>query len=71
MNVVLLGVTIFVIQFFSRKYEIRNWPQLIIKGVLVGVLCTVVFIGAYIRTDGAQNILNRVKALVKKKTEFA
>lgn len=71
MNVVLLGVTIFVIQFFSRNYEIRNWPQLIIKGVLVGVLCTVVFIGAYIRTDGAQNILNRVKALVKKKTEFA
>ncbi len=67
MNVVLLGVTIAVIYFFSSRISVENWPQLIIKGAAVGILCTLIFIGAYIKTDGAQNILKKVRSLLKSK----
>ena len=52
------------IYFFSRNIRPESWPQLIIKGAVIGIICTLVFLLFYIRTDGAQNIIKRVKRML-------
>ena len=64
-NFVLIIAISGTIYFFSRKINPANWFELIIKGVIVGLICTSVFVLAYIRTDGAQNIIKRVKKMLK------
>lgn len=51
--------------YFSRNITVENWVTLFIKGVVIGAICTIVFIGVYIKTDGAQSIIRRAKKILK------
>ena len=53
------------IYYFSRSIKPENWFELIVKGTAIGIICTLVFFIAYIRTDGAQNIIKRAKEMLK------
>ena len=53
------------IYFFSRHFRPENWFELILKCLIIGAICVFVFIFAYIKTDGAQNIIKRVKRMLK------
>ena len=65
-NLLLVLLVITVMYSVSRNFVPENWIQLIIKGGIIGVICTAIFMGAYIRTPGAQNIISKVKGLLKR-----
>ena len=65
-NLLLVLLVITVMYSVSRNFVPENWIQLIIKGGIIGVICTTIFMGAYIRTPGAQNIISKVKGLLKR-----
>ncbi|MBE5837299.1 lipopolysaccharide biosynthesis protein [Butyrivibrio sp.] len=63
-NFILVLVVILVLHLISRNFVPGNWFELIIKGGIIGVICTIIFMGAYIRTPGAQNIIVKIKSLL-------
>ncbi len=54
------------IYYFSSKFIPTNWFEIILKMVVIGSISTAVFLLAYIRTDGAQNIIKKVKQVISK-----
>ncbi len=63
-NFILVLCVILLMYIISHKYVPENWFELIIKGGIIGVICTIIFMGVYIRTPGAQNIINKIKGLL-------
>lgn len=62
-NLVLVVVTIGVISIISRKIEITGWSLLLVKGSGIGVICTIIFGGAYARSEGCCMIMNKFRGL--------
>ncbi|WP_026518080.1 oligosaccharide flippase family protein [Butyrivibrio sp. MC2021] len=65
-NLALATVVIAVVGTVSSRFYVSSWGELIIKGAIIGVVCTIVFVGAYYKTEGAQNLIRKVKELVKR-----
>lgn len=66
-NVVLCVASIAVLKFVTNWIVVNGVVMLILKGVIVGIFSFVFFIGFYFNSDGAQNILNKVKQIIKLK----
>lgn len=66
-NILLVVGTIVVITFFSKGFIVNSWFSLIIKGVIIGIICCIVYLIAYSRTEGFQIILSKVKGICKRK----
>ena len=64
----LLSVTVTaIIHFVAERFAVNTWYMLIIKGILVGGICLVIFVSVYFKTEGAQNIIRKAKALIQKR----
>ncbi len=63
-NIMLVIVTMIMLSLIFRNVEVDGWFMLIVKGGCVGLVSTVVFFGAYARTDGFQMIIQKVEAIV-------
>lgn len=48
---------------FSRNIHPENWGILIIKSLIIGSICMTIYLLAYYRTEGAQNIVRKVKSI--------
>jgi O-antigen/teichoic acid export membrane protein len=53
------------IYYYSRSIQPSNWLELILKGSVIGIITTIVFLVAYSRTDGAKDIVLRAKRMLK------
>jgi O-antigen/teichoic acid export membrane protein len=65
-NIVLVLAVIMIMHTFSKNFVPENWLELFLKGGIIGVICTLIFMSIYIRTPGAQNIILKVKGLMKR-----
>lgn len=68
-NLILVILVLFGMNVVSKRFIPENWFELIVKGGIVGIICTFIFMLAYIRTPGAQNIIAKVRGLLKSKQE--
>ena len=66
-NVVLVILTILLLYHTLGKWEAQNWLQLIAKGAVIGIICCLVFVAAYCRTEGFRMICNKLKGFLGKK----
>lgn len=48
----------------TSKIAVNNWGILIIKAFVIGIVCCVVFLCAYARTDGFQILMRKAKQLL-------
>ncbi len=65
-NLLLSVAVIAVVGAVSSRFYVDNWGGLILKGAVIGVVCTIIFVGAYYRTEGAQNLIRKVRGFIKK-----
>ena len=65
-NVLLCAFSIICIGFIVSRIQVNGWQGLIIKGVISGILSFVIFMGIYYKTDGAQNIIKKIKRKYQK-----
>ena len=65
-NAVLSAAVTAVVYLIAVRFPVNTWYMLIAQGVVVGLVCAVIFIAVYFRTEGAQNIFQKVKALLQK-----
>jgi len=61
-NFLLVIISVIAINFIGSFITIDNWIVLIIKGIIVGIVCLVIFLMAYAKTEGFQMIVNKVKS---------
>lgn len=54
-----------ILYYFTKNIQPSNWLELIVKGTLIGIICMVFFFLIYFKTDGAQNVLLRIKRIIK------
>ncbi len=66
-NVILTIAVIFGGSLLTSMFTINNWLMLIVKGIIVAVTCSLIFILIYIRTEGAQNIIKKVRSIIQGK----
>ena len=66
-NALLMMAAIGVLWVFLAGVQVQNWLQLIGKGVVIGGICSVVFLAAYGKTEGTQLIIKKCKSMVGKK----
>ena len=64
-NAVLVVVTIGILSQLFRNIEVDGWLMLIIKGGSIGLICTVVFGGAYAHTEGFRMIIKKADSITK------
>lgn len=65
-NALLILVLVLVIGRVSVFFSIDNWGALILKGILVGGCCCIVFLAVYSRTEGFQIIWEKAKEILAK-----
>lgn len=65
-NVMLVAVTVVTLTYFSKMYIVSGWIPLIIKGVIIGIICCIVYMGIYSRTEGFRIILDKAKKILKR-----
>lgn len=65
-NAMLSIVVTSAIYLVAQKFYVDTWQALIVKGIIVGTTCSVVFVLVYIRTEGAQNIIRKIKSIYQK-----
>lgn len=65
LNLLLVVVTIGVLSYLSRRFQVDSWLLLIAKGGGVGVICTLIFGGAYARSKGFLMLMNQLKVLCR------
>lgn len=66
LNVFLVCITVIVLSKGFAFLKVYSWYTLIIKGIIIGSCCSVIFILAYCRTQGFQLIINKVRAILKR-----
>jgi O-antigen/teichoic acid export membrane protein len=66
-NLLLSAAVILVVGVVASRFYVDSWGTFIIKAAIVGIICTAVFVGVYYKTEGAQNLIRKVKELVRKK----
>ena len=65
-NILLITLSIILGGLISRKFTPQNWTMLIIKAIIIGSICTILFVAAYFKTEGAQILINKVKSYIYK-----
>lgn len=65
-NLLLVLLTVGGLGFAWSFYEVDGWYRLIVKGIVTGLVCCAVFLGAYARSEGFQIIRKKAKAMLKK-----
>lgn len=65
-NICLVAATIFLMNLLTKSMVVNSWPSLILKGVVIGIGCVVIFCGVYSRTEGFRIILNKIKTILKR-----
>ena len=68
-NFALVLIILMGLIFVSSRFVPQDWGQMFIKAGIVGLFCTITFIGIYIRTPGAKRILNKMRCFVNIKRE--
>lgn len=66
-NTLLMIATIGVLWLLLSGVQTQNWLQLIGKGVVIGGICSVVFLVAYGKTEGTQLIVKKCKSMLGRK----
>ena len=66
-NALLMIATIGVLWLLLSGVQTQNWLQLIGKGVVIGGICSVVFLVAYGKTEGTQLIVKKCKSMLGRK----
>ena len=65
-NTALTAITIILGGMVAKKFTPQNWMMLIIKAIIVGSICTILFVAAYFKTEGAQTLISKVKSYIYK-----
>lgn len=65
-NFLIVFAVVFLLSFVSSGIAVNSWGMLIAKGIVIGCICTVVFLLTYMKTEGFQLILNKVKSFIHK-----
>ncbi len=65
-NIMLTVITITVGKMICDKVIPQNWTMLIIKAILIGVVNIILYMAAYYKTDGAQNLIKKVRTYICK-----
>jgi O-antigen/teichoic acid export membrane protein len=65
-NMILVIVTIIALSLLFYHVEVDGWLMLVVKGGCIGLISTVVFFGAYARTEGFRMILKKAESIVMK-----
>ena len=60
-NVLLCLVAIVSIGFIVSGMKVTGWVSFGVKGVIVGALSFLIFMGIYFKTEGAQNIIKKIR----------
>lgn len=55
-----------IIYLIAVRFPVNTWYELIVKGIAVGTICSIIFVLAYFKTEGAQNIIQKIKSLLQK-----
>ncbi|MBQ9118861.1 MAG: hypothetical protein IJY09_02250 [Lachnospiraceae bacterium] len=66
-NLCLVALSVYGLSFVSKEFVATNWGTLIIKGVIIGGICGVIFMLAYCRTEGFRIIWRKAKAVLLRK----
>ena len=66
-NCGLVACTIAVLSYLTKGIVVDSVFIFVVKAVIVGIACCVVFILAYCRTDGFRMITDKAKAIIKKR----
>ncbi|WP_197029546.1 lipopolysaccharide biosynthesis protein [Butyrivibrio sp. AE3004] len=65
-NIFLTIAAIFFGKLICDNFKPNNWTMLIIKAILIGAINIIIYIAAYYRTDGAQNLIKKAKTYIWK-----
>lgn len=65
LNALLCVAAILLLREATKGIVVSSWMGFIIKAAIVGICSAVLFMGIYFRTEGAQNIIIKVKSKVK------
>lgn len=68
-NVILVADTIVILSMLFDKIKVIGWGMLIVKGSIIGLICTCVFMGAYARTEGVHVIFQKISSVLSKGTK--
>lgn len=66
-NLGLVALTILLLRYITRGIVVDSWFMLVVKGAIVGGLCVVIFVAAYIRSEGFKIIRSKAVHILKKK----
>ncbi len=66
-NAVLCAIVAAGVGFAGRIIAPSGWVTFFFKGIAVGVVSTAIFVGAYYKTEGAQNMIKKAKSLLFKR----
>ncbi len=65
-NLILVATTIFAVSFICEKLPVTGWGTLIIKGAVIGVICGIIFMVAYCRTEGFRIIWRKAMSVLRR-----
>ncbi len=65
-NVLLVVATIVVLYIIFLKFSVTGWVTFIIKGAITGIVCCVVFMACYAKTEGFMVIWEKAVNIFKK-----
>ena len=66
-NMVLVAISVLAIQYILKGYAINTWFDVFAKAAITGIICSAIFLGAYYRTEGAQNIILKAKTIFERR----
>ena len=66
-NALLCIATSALLGYLGRRFVPSGWLGFFGKAAVVGLISAIFFIGVYYKTEGAQNLIRKVKDLVKRK----
>lgn len=69
MNLLLVSVTVVALSFLLNGMTADNWSSLIVKSIVVGVSCSLIFMVAYVKSPGFQIIWRKAKTILKLKKD--
>ena len=66
-NIALVAITVLFLGTVFAGFQVTNWLNLSIKSIMIGMLCCIIFMLAYARTEGFNIILGKVKEILGRK----
>jgi O-antigen/teichoic acid export membrane protein len=65
-NLFLVVITVMFLSVLTARIPVVTWKLLFVKGAVVGIVCSMIFLCAYARTQGFQMIWNKFKTTISK-----